>query len=165
MRNMARHEAEREDLMAEATALRERIEYSIEGVKEPIVAGFRQSGQWSLYFGSDPVYHFAADGALRRAFCGDDLYRTQGTTLARLKRVRTAAEVQLVRHDLTPAELAQFTSQMHDHLAMLKKALETGSAQITRQVPEDADVAARLLAALRETVNVRLAGAVKKDQK
>src|SRR4029077_15594660 len=103
---MARHEAEREDLMGEAKALRERVEYSIDGQPEAIVAGFRPTGQWSLYFGSDPVYHFAADGALRRAFCGDELYRTQGTTLARLSRVRTAEEVQLVRHDLSPVELA-----------------------------------------------------------
>jgi siderophore synthetase component len=149
---MARQEAEREDLMAEATALRERIEYAIEGLAEPIIAGFRQSGQWSLYFGSDPVYHFAADGALRRAFCAGDLYRTQGTTLARLRRARAANEVQLVRHDLTPAELAQFISRMHEHLAMLKQALETGSAQITRQVPEDAHLEARLLGALGNAI-------------
>jgi len=160
--SMPRHEADREDLMAEATALRERIEYSIEGRAGSIVAGFRQSGQWSLYFGADPVYHFAADGSLRRAFCGDELYRTQGTTLARLKRVRTADEVQLVRRDLTPAELSHFTSQMAGHLASLKTAIETGAAQMLRQVPADAAVEARLLDALSLAVPARLAGAVKR---
>src|SRR5436190_17503305 len=126
---MARHEAEREDLMAEATALRERIEYSVPGLSEPVVAGFRESGQWSIYFGSDPVYHFAADGALRRAFLEGDLFRSQGTTLARLTRVRTGDEVQLVRHDLAAAELEQFADRMKERLASLKGAIETGSAQ------------------------------------
>ena len=160
---MARHEARREDLMAEATALRQRIEFLVEGQAEPVVAGFRSSG-WSLYFGSDPVYHFAGDGALRRAFAGDDLYRSQGQTLARLRRARTGDEVQLVRHDLTPAELAQFTTQMAERLENLKTAIERGSAQVTRQTPEDVDVEARILGALREAARLRLSGTVKKGR-
>ena len=158
---MARLEARREDLMAEATALRERIEFVVEGEAEPVVAGFRSSGQWSLYFGSDPVYHFASDGALRRAFLGDDLYRSQGHTLARLRRARTGNEVQLVRHDLTLAELGQFLAQMADRLENLKIAIERGSAQITRQNPENGDLEARLLGALRDAARLRLSRAVK----
>ena len=161
---MARHEARREDLMAEATALCQRIEYLVEGQAEPVVAGFRVSGQWSLYFGSDPMYHFAGDGALRRAFLGDDLYRSQGQTLARLRRARTGDEVQLVRHDLSPAELAQFTTQMAERLENLRTAIERGSAQVTRQTPEDVDVEARILGALREAARLRLSGAVKKGR-
>ncbi len=147
---MARHEAEREDLMVEATALRERIELVIAGQAEPVVAGFRADGRWSVYFGSDPVYHFHAGGALHRAFWDGDLYRTQGTTLARLHRNRTADEVQLLRHDLTPTELAQFLARMLAHLAGLQQAIETDSARITRQVPENTAVKDLLLAALRE---------------
>lgn len=161
---MARHEAEREDLMAEATALRERIEYSVAGRAEPVVAGFRESGQWSLYFGSDPVYHFAADGALRRAFLEGDLFRSQRTTLARLTRVRTGDEVQLVRHDLTAVELEQFAHRLKEHLASLKGAIETGSAQITRQVPADAHLEARLLVALGDAADLRLSAAVKRGR-
>jgi len=157
---MARHEDEREDLMAEATALRERIEYSVAGRAEPVVAGFRESGQWSLYFGSDPVYHFAADGALRRAFLEGDLFRSQGVTLARLTRVRTGDEVQLVRHDLTAAELEQFTHRLKEQLTSLKGAIETGSAQVARQIPADAGVEAKLLEALADAANLRLAGVV-----
>jgi hypothetical protein len=159
---MARHESEREDLMVEAKALRERVEYSVDEQPETVVAGFRANGQWSLYFGSDPVYHFTADGALRRAFCGDDLYRTQGTTLARLRRVRTGDEVQLVRHDLTPDELADFTARMNEFLANLKRAIESGSAQLVRQFPDDADVESRLLAALPGAMQSHLAARVKR---
>jgi hypothetical protein len=158
---MSRQEAEREDLMAEATALRERIEYRIPGFAEPVVAGFRTSGQWSLYFGSDPAYHFVADGALRRAFLAGDLYRSQGATLARLVRTRTGEEVQLVRHDLTVAELSQFMARMSADLACLKTAIETESARVARQVPEDADLEPKLLAALATAAGLRLSGAVK----
>ena len=163
---MSRHEAEREDLMAQATALRERIEYFVVGQPEPIVAGFRAGGQWSLYFGSDPVYHFAAEGALRRAFVGNDLFRSQGQTLSRLRReriVNTAnevQEVQLVRHDLTADEWEQFATRMQKLLIGLKIAIEAGSAQISRQVPEDAGLEAKLLAALQEAARPRLAGAM-----
>jgi hypothetical protein len=159
---MARHEAEREDLMAEATALRQRIEYAVDGWADSVVAGFRESGHWSLYFGSDPVYHFAADGALRRAFRGDNLFRSSGQTLARLSRTRTNEEVQLFRHDLTTVELAQFMTRMSEDLSRLKTAIESGSAQVARQVPEDGDLEARLLAALAAAAGMRLTGAVKK---
>jgi hypothetical protein len=161
---MARHETQREDLMAEATALCERIEFSVAGQAEPIVAGFRKNGQWSLYFGSDPAYHFASDGALRRAFVGNDLYRSQGATLARLRRARDRNEVRLVRHDLTSAELEEFMARMSEHLASLKAAIETGSSQVIRQIPESADVEARLLGALCEASKLQLSGAVKKGR-
>src|SRR5579872_913983 len=161
---MARREAEREDLMAEATALCERVEFLVEGQMEPVVTGFRKNGQWSVYFGSDPVYHFTSDGALRRAFLGDDLYRSQGQTLARLRRTRTDEEVELVRHDLTQAELGQFTAQMVERLEKLKAAIERGSAQITRQNPEGVDVQARLVHALGDAARLRLSKPVKKGR-
>ena len=160
---MARHATEREDLMAEATALRERIAYAVAGKPEPVVAGFRSNGQWSLYFGSDPVYHFARDGALRRAYLADDLYRSQGHTLARLRRARIGDVVQLVRHDLTPAELAEFMARMGADLVSLKTAIETGAARITRQIPDDVDLEAKLAGALADAaLLLRLAGAIKR---
>ena len=85
---MARHETDRENLMLEATALIRRAEWSIPSHSDPIVAGFKRSGGWSLYFGSDPVYQFDADGRLRRAFVDGQIWRTQGTTLAGLRRER-----------------------------------------------------------------------------
>src|SRR5580765_5795621 len=107
---MARREADREDLMAEASALRQRAELVLDGYAEPIVAGVRANGHLSVYFGDDPVYQFDAAGNLRRAFVGGDLYRTQGHTLARLNRTRTDLAVELGRRDLDPAELERFLS-------------------------------------------------------
>src|SRR5438045_2175540 len=105
---MARHEADREDLMAEAIALRERVELALPGEAEHTIAGFRDNGRFSLYFGTDPVFHLDADGALRRAFVGGDLYRSQAHTLARLTRQRTGGAVNLVRHDLDASQLEMF---------------------------------------------------------
>ena len=159
---MARHETQREDLMAEATALCERIEFSVAGQAEPIVAGFRKNGQWSLYFGSDPAYHFASDGALRRAFVGNDLYRSQGHTLARLTRIRTGDAVQLVRHDLEPDELQRFLAETQERVGRLYTAVEQRSVRIIGQVPRESDLLPRLLQALKRTLQTRLSPTVRK---
>ncbi|MBI3862735.1 MAG: hypothetical protein HY290_12665 [Planctomycetia bacterium] len=159
---MARREADREDLMAEATALRERAELVVEGCPEPIVAGFRDGGNWSVYFGADPVYHFDPSGALRRAFAGGHMYRSQGQTLARLNRSRTDTAVDLVRHDLEPGELAEFLSTMELRLADLKSALDRGTAVIVRRVPENFDVEARLIIEIEKSLQKQLSNSIKK---
>src|SRR5262249_43315964 len=105
---IAQHEADRDDVMAQATALRQRGGLRVRGETELIVAGFRDDGRFSIYFGPDPVFHFDADGALRRAFVAGDLYRSQKQTLARLTRTRSDSMVRLIRHDLDAAELAAF---------------------------------------------------------
>ncbi|MEK6236256.1 MAG: hypothetical protein N2C14_16240, partial [Planctomycetales bacterium] len=64
---MARREKDREDLIAEATALTERFEAVVEGEKEPVVIGFRPNGCGSVFFGPSPVYHFNSQNLLRRA--------------------------------------------------------------------------------------------------
>src|SRR5262245_20290969 len=137
---MARHETDREDLMAEATALRQRVELELPGVADHVVAGFRDSGVCSIYFGADPVFHFDADGALRRAFVAGDLYRSQGNTLARLTRTRADREVHLVRHDLDPAELAGFIAAMRSQLERLQDVLANDSARVVQEVPAESDL-------------------------
>jgi len=159
---MSRHESDREDLMAEATALRERIELDLPDVTEHVVVGFRENGAWSLYFGSDPVFHFDAGGALRRAFVDGELYRSQGTTLARLTRTRTDREVQLVRHDLSQGELEKFLGVLRDHLKRLHGDLESGAARVVQQVPEKWNWQPRLLAALSEARSGRLSNMIRK---
>jgi len=62
----------------------------VPGEPENVIARFRADGSPSIYFGSDPVYHFDEAGRLRRAFVEEQLFRTQGDTLARLTRTRTA---------------------------------------------------------------------------
>jgi hypothetical protein len=159
---MARHETDREDLIAEATALRQRVELELPGAVEKVTAGFRDNGGGSVYFGADPVYHFDADGGLRRAFVAGDLYRSQGKTLARLTRTRTGSEVHLVRHDLDAAELAGFLAAMRGHLDRLHNALVDNSVRVAQQVPAAADIRPQLFALLSVARLGRLSKAIRK---
>jgi len=159
---MARHEADREDLMAEATALRQRVELELPGAAEHVFAGFRDNGGCSIYFDADPVYHFDADGGLRRAFVAGNLYRSQGKTVARLSRTRTGHEVHLVRRDLDAVELATFLAAMRGHLARLHSALADDSVRIVQQVPAAADLRPRLIAVLSAAQQGRLSDSIRK---
>src|SRR4029077_128729 len=116
--------------------------------RDLVVAGFRRTGNWSLYFGSDPVYHFTAGGELRRAFVDGDLYCSQRATLSRLRRTRTESEVQLHRHDLTADELSRFTSAIEQQLAELLWVVQEGTVEVVRQIPPEADILARLRSVL-----------------
>ncbi|MFO1093234.1 MAG: hypothetical protein U0992_07955 [Planctomycetaceae bacterium] len=145
---MARHEADREDLFAEGTALRQRIELTAPNSTEPVVAGCRAHGGWSIYFGGDPCYHFDPEGRLRRAFADGRLYRTQGDTLARLNRMRSAEVVELRRTDLNAAECAAFLDVMRQRLAGLRQEVASGELACRRRSPAETDVAALLVSAL-----------------
>jgi|tagenome__1003787_1003787.scaffolds.fasta_scaffold20737094_2 hypothetical protein len=151
---MAREESGREDLLREATALVERIELrprttdlSIAASNlsdEPIVAGFRRDGALSIFFGDERVYQFNAAGELRRAFCDGKLLKATRGRLAALGRVRREHEVQLVRHELSSAEEAEFLSQMEDHLQNFSRSIDANTFEVTGQVPSDIDVLSRL---------------------
>jgi hypothetical protein len=134
---MARHEADREDLMSEAVSLVRRAEFVTPGEVELVVAGFKASGDMSIYFGADPVFHFDALGRMRRAWCQGLLYRTQGTTLARLARQRSKTATRLVRHDLSPDELHPFLAMSGERLRAFRRDVSEGRATMTRQVPDD----------------------------
>jgi len=159
---MARHEAEREDLMAEATALRERVELALPDEAAHVVAGFRDDGWFSIYFGGDPVFHFDADGRLRRAFVAGRLYRSQKQTLARLTRTRSSDAVHLERHDLDPQELAELLGDMRERLVGLKAALEKKTARVVQQVPVGADLASRVVPSLQAALRLELSAAIKR---
>jgi hypothetical protein len=60
---------DREDLLRDARALvpRVQIKATLGGQPVSLFAGFRGEAL-SLYYNADPVFHFNADGALRRAF-------------------------------------------------------------------------------------------------
>jgi len=159
---MPRHEAEREDLMAEATALHERVELAVPGEPGNVVAGFRDDGRFSIYFGGDPVFHFDADGGLRRAFVAGRLYRSKKQTLARLTRTRADDAVYLERHDLDPRELRDFLNRMQVRLTRLFVAIEQKAARVVRQVPAGGDLAPRIFAALQAALRLELSAAIKK---
>ncbi len=149
---MARHEADREDLFAEAVALVRRVELETPDIDQTIVAGFKRDGGLSLYFGGDPVYHFDAQGRLKRAFRAGRLYRTQGDTLAELVRERTPTETILRRRDLPPQQREMFLKDMQNRLASLSAQIDRGTFTVRRQVPADDHtlVESELVAALQK---------------
>ena len=133
---MARNESDREDLIREATAMRNRVEWQIAGESEPVFAGVRSDGSLSVYFGQDPVYQFTPSGQLRRAYAEGFLYRTQGETLARLNRERSPEQTVLARNDLNSDEMSQFLTKMDERLTQLLKSISSGSAIQLRWVSE-----------------------------
>jgi hypothetical protein len=149
---MALHEAHREDLFAEATALIRRIELHAPGEVTAVVAGCRSSGAWSICFGPDPCYHFDPQGCLRRAFVDDRLYRTQGRTLARLSRSRQDGAVALLRSDLSAGACRDFLERMRGRLEALRQALSDGTAARLRCHPGECALEAELSAAIRRII-------------
>lgn len=147
---MPRDEGQLAELMAEATAMVRRAEFTATDGRSRLVAGYRGDGSLSLYFGQDPVYQFDPVGRLRRAFVDGLLYRTQGSTLARLTRDRSSADhVGLLRHDLDSEQLGSFRRSMTDRLAGLLEELDSGLLNQSAVVPESADVACELISTLR----------------
>lgn len=147
---MAREEQVREDLLAEATALVERVELRVASLSAPVVVGFRREGAASFYFGADPAYHFNSAGRLRRAFASGLLYKAERGRLVSLDRRRTAGEVQLVRHELTAEETRIFLASLAANLLALSDALAQGRIERLRQQPEQADVVGRVRAWLAD---------------
>ncbi|HKD37350.1 MAG TPA: hypothetical protein VKB78_11135 [Pirellulales bacterium] len=141
---MARQEHDREDLLAEATALVDRVELQIDGNDETIIVGLRPNGAAAIYFGEDFAYQFNADRQLRRAFLDDRLYKADGGRLAALRRERTPGEVQLLRHDLSSAETAAFLERMSNLIGNLRNELLSGRTRILRQVSATGDAVAQI---------------------
>jgi hypothetical protein len=146
-RSMARLETDREDLLAEATAYGRRAE--CRWGETVVFAGLKETGAAAVYFDGDPVYHLDADARLRRAFVAGDLYRTQGTTLARLQRHRTAARTELLRHDLDPAKLAAFLAASRARFEAFLAAIEAGTIVRLAAIPAGDDPWPDVAAVLR----------------
>src|SRR5690606_17718245 len=130
---MARREEDREDLLAEAKALVERVELSAAGFEDSIVAGFRSKGALSIYFGADPAVHFTSAGELRRAYIDGKLIKAEHRRLVSLTRRREPGETQLVRHELTGAESDALVSRMRQRLMTLRASLHSGEFQVIGQ--------------------------------
>ncbi|WP_437193143.1 hypothetical protein [Planctomicrobium sp. SH527] len=129
---MARNESDREDLYEELGRFELRWELMLDGRTESCVAGIRSDGRFALYVTPDQVYQFDANALLIRAYSNGDLYRTQGSTLARLKRQRTERESHLLRHDLTPDELKVFLEELASTLDDLMRGLKSDRTRILR---------------------------------
>ena len=151
-----RVEADREDLLAEAVNLRERIELQVPGIEHPVTIGCNDAGHWSFYFGSEPMYRFDAEGGLRRAVRDGKLYRTQGTTLAELVRVRTEQETQLQRRDLTPEQLEEFLTVARAELQQLGECYLIDQGQVLRESGTQPDFSDRLAMVLRRFLDAEI---------
>jgi hypothetical protein len=147
---MARESEDREDLLAEATALVERAELTVAGESQPVVAGFRRDGCLSLFFGPDPVYQFNTGHALRRAYVDGRLYKAEQGRLVALDRRREAGALHLARHELDPAQTTQFIGEMDRRLGHLGQALADGAYSIVGQVPAEGAVPERVRSWLAE---------------
>ncbi|MDG1893349.1 MAG: hypothetical protein P8J37_00415 [Fuerstiella sp.] len=146
---MARVETDKEDLMVEATALVSRAEFRRETNSEDetawriVTVGFRRDNSFTVYFEQDPFYQFDVKGLLRRSFEGGLLFRTQSTTLAQLRRIRTDGQTTLSRTDLSAAELEEFRLRMRKHLEDLQREFADGTLTMLRCVAADSDMQTR----------------------
>lgn len=127
---MAREEADREDLLRQATGLADRAELQATGAAtewfpESIVIGFRRNGAASVYVSQDEVYQFDAMGHWRRSYLAGRLLKAEDGRLVELTRQRSDHLTVLVRRDLAAAEQSslsgQLASRMHSLHAMLSE--------------------------------------------
>ena len=137
---MTEHEGQREDLIATATALVQRVELAIDGFPDLLVVGFRSDGAASLFVGEDPVYQFNARGELRRVFRAGKLVKAASGRLVELTRQRTDNRVDMASRELTDQQHQQLLSQLRQTLDRLQAALYQKQYRITGQVPVDQDV-------------------------
>jgi hypothetical protein len=134
---MARHEQDREDLMAEATALVRRAELTLPDVPEPVVLGFRANGAASLYVGGDEAWHWTSRARLRRAFLEGVLYKAHQGTLIGLIRQRLP---QAVRLATKPVETEELLGRLRRRLDQLRAARQANTLCVLRQVPAEGDM-------------------------
>lgn len=146
---MARQEHDREDLFAEAQALVPRAELQVPGNPLPVVVGFR-GDCGSAYFGPQAVYHFSADGRLRRAYLSGELYKAEAGRLVALRRRRRPEAVLLDRRELDPVQTADVLKALQQRLKHLHQAVLQGAVRVSRQVPTEEDVLRRIAAWLNQ---------------
>ena len=134
---MARDESDREDLLREATALRDRIELEVPFVEEAIVIGYRSNGAPSFFLGQNEVYQFNASGEFRRGYLGGKLLKAEGGNVVRLLRERTNEEVQLVREALSDVDQKVMLDQMQAQLIRTATCLEENDFKIIGSVSHE----------------------------
>ena len=154
---MASEERPKEDLMRDATALVQRIEFSLP-TGDSIVVGFRSQdaadGTASFFFGEEPVYQFNADHELRRAHV-DGIVKAENGGLVRLSKVRTGDNVEMHRHEFTQVELAAFQDDLQSRLSNLLAQIKSGEANINRSIPDGDSVCERVETWLAKVAGMR----------
>jgi hypothetical protein len=142
---MAHECHDREDLLRDARALVPRVQVQAKlGCRlVSLFAGFRGESL-SVYFGADPVFHFNADGELRRAHVAGRLVKSDHGRLISMERVHTDDAVELRAEQLDDAAQAQLLTDMVDRLAALRAILESRQYKIDGVVPPESDALERL---------------------
>ena len=156
---MAREIHEREDLLRDAKAFQPRIQLRLtwdDNVHE-VFAGFRTANAVSLYFDTEPVYHFNSAGELRRAFVRGRLIKAERGKLAAWQPQRSQQITEMLRHDFSQSEERQFCQSLQEHVGKLREALRSEKFEIVGQEPADEDALPRLIEWLEEFREVRIA--------
>jgi len=147
---MSRSEADREDLLREATALVERAELTVSGYAESIVVGFRGGGSISFYFGGDPAYQFNTESQLRRAYIDGLLYKAEHGRLIALRRERNAQQTALIRCEADEVRARELLESLRTRLDDLRAALASGSFTVQGEIPSGSNIVSRVLDWLSE---------------
>jgi hypothetical protein len=142
---MAHECHDREDLLRDARALapRVQIQATLGGRRVSLFAGFRGEAL-SLYYGADPVFHFNAEGELRRAFIGGRLVKADAGRLVTMERVHTPTAVELRAGEVPFAAQEQLLADLAVRLAELRDVVAAGDYVLDGQVPPDGDALERL---------------------
>jgi len=145
-RRMARQESDREDLLREATALVQRAEFQLFDEPEPVIAGFRRDGNFSLFFGSEQVVQFNSAGELRRGYFDGKLLKADRGKLVWLTRERTTGAVVLHSRELQADEVEQTLSRATKLVDRLSSPLQQSTFKLVGQVPADGNIVQQILA-------------------
>lgn len=146
---MARTESDREDLFLEATSLVRRIEIRLPREPDVVLIGFRSTDWLSIYFGQDLMYQFDEHGQFRRGYSHGLLFRTQGNSLAQLRRERSETETSLMRQDLPAEALATYRAEVLTRLVGLRASIVANEFCVLRQHPaEDHQLMTDIIASL-----------------
>jgi hypothetical protein len=134
---MARRERDREDLLAEATALAERMELRVDEEAEPMVLGVRRDGCLSIYFSADCAVHFNTRQEVRRMYLDGALIKAECGKLVSMRRERSERAVELLSHELSAAEQQRILAEMRQRITATSSSLERSTCQVVRQIPAD----------------------------
>jgi len=134
--SMARTTHPREDLLKEATALVRRVQLKLHTDQSPgeLFCGARAQGGWSIYFDTDPVYHFNSANELRRAFVDDRLIKAKKGKLIAMCRQRTDEAVEMLSEELTAQEQLRFCSSLMERLGIVRDALSRNLYTVVGQI-------------------------------
>ena len=144
---MAREESDREDILAEAVALIDRVQFRCDWFPDDcIVIGFRRNSAVSLFLGQDEVYHFNDTNQLRRGYWHGTLLKAESGRIVQMVRQRNERETMLRSRQLDAEQQQQVIDRLQQRLRQLGDSLRVGEMQVEGEVSgTGADVCQRWL--------------------